>query len=452
MLPSPSSSPAQKLRTLHNFTNLPHKSDNNRPNSSHPWLQLPTPPTHLKRPSSEAHDSPSKRAKLIVDGDDESSEAEEEWVEHARTRFRRRTCNPSRAFRSPVSYHGSTRPVLDSFVSSLKSDLFRCESVEDGFLTPPYACAYSHSAKRGSVPLLAVSTEEGSVHIFNTLKREEWDPEPSRSTLQPHASGIFDVKWSPSDSHLATCSGDRSARISCPNTSQLLHTLNGHSASLKCVSWHPSNDSLLSTGGRDGTVCVWDLRVPENAPINHQSSIQRGNVDLRNPNASCLPFCSPTDPTTSHGSRRARGILSLTAGLGPSSGLLFALGADSRIHTYSASSLTALPISFTDPNMCVNGSFYLSSAVSPCGRWLASGGGKSTFLFERVELKAQLGEVYAVDWAEGMIASCADDRTVRVWRPDVEVYRNCLETPDESKWRWSWATTSSNIDGNETLL
>ena len=91
--------------------------------------------------------------------------------------------------------------------------------------------------------------------------------EPSRSTLQPHASGIFDVKWSPSDSHLATCSGDRSARISCPYTSQLLHTLNGHSASLKCVSWHPSNDSLLSTGGRDGTVCVWDLRVPENAPV-----------------------------------------------------------------------------------------------------------------------------------------------------------------------------------------
>lgn len=32
------------------------------------------------------------------------------------------------------------------------------------------------AAKRGSRPLLAVSTEEGSVHIFNTSKREEWDP------------------------------------------------------------------------------------------------------------------------------------------------------------------------------------------------------------------------------------------------------------------------------------
>lgn len=167
-------------------------------------------------------------------------------------------------------------------------------------------------------------------------------------------------------------------------------------------------------------------------------------------------LCSPTDPTISHGSRRPRGILSLTAGLGPSTGLLFALGADSRIHTYSASSLTALPMSFADPNMHVNGSFYISSAVSPCGRWLATGGGGSTFLFDvaaaarpyaqalpGVELKAQLGEVYAVDWAEGMLASCADDRTVRVWRPNVNVYRNCLESPEEYKWRWNWASTGT---------
>lgn len=42
---------------------------------------------------------------------------------------------------SPVS----TLPILQSFVSSNKSDVFRCHSVLDGsYLAPPYACSYSH--------------------------------------------------------------------------------------------------------------------------------------------------------------------------------------------------------------------------------------------------------------------------------------------------------------------
>lgn len=143
----------------------------------------------------------------------------------------------------------------------------------------------------------------------------------------------------------------------------------------------------------------------------------------------------------------------MTPGQGPTSGLLFALGADSRIHTYNSSSLVALPINFTDPNMHVNGSFYISSALSPCGRWLANGGRESAFLFDvataarpfaqgtrAVELKAQRGEACGVDWAEGMLATCADDMTVRVWRPDVDVYRDCVEDPEAMKWKWSWSS------------
>lgn len=95
-------------------------------------------------------------------------------------------------------------------------------------------------------------------------------------------------------------------------------------------------------------------------------------------------------------------------------------------------------------------SFYVRTAVSPCGRWLASGGaGGSAFLFdigaggselgcmEGVELRGQEGEVGTVDWADGAVATCADDGTVRVWRPDIERFRLCAENPDEAKWDWS---------------
>ncbi|KAJ4492918.1 WD40-repeat-containing domain protein [Lentinula edodes] len=515
MLPSPSSSPLQ-TPTLYNSTNLRRKGneDDNRRKSSHPWLQLPTPPTNTKRPFEE-DSSPSKRARLTAKYESRLNESEETLVERARTRFRRSACPPLSMARndlpsySPILNNISTRPILQSFVSSYKSDFFRCDSVENGLLTPPYACSYSHSAKAGRTSHLAVSTEEGAVHIFDTRKRSEWDPEPSRTTLRPHDNGVYDVKWSASDSRLATCSADRSIRISCIDTSQVLHTLTGHASSVKRAAWHPSNDSLVCSGGRDGMICIWDLRIRQsnaigqspvfNIPDAHESLMPSGRRtkqhtpktitnlilnegmnlvssgssdgvlrywDLRFLSSSTMrstakskrftpSLYTPTDPTTLHGSRRPRGILSLTEGIGPSSGLLFALGADSRIHTYVASSLSSLPISFTDPNIQVNGSFYISSAVSPCGEWLATGGGKSALLFDiaaaakpyaraspGVELKAQTGEVYAVDWADGMLASCADDRTVRIWRPDVDVYRSCLEDPDNYKWKWSWSVDS----------
>lgn len=103
-------------------------------------------------------------------------------------------------------------------------------------------------------------------------------------------------------------------------------------------------------------------------------------------------------------------------------------------------------------------SFYVRLASSPCGRWLASGctaKSGSLFLYDvsnigrlsstippttAVELHGQTGEVGAVDWAINMIASCADDRTVRVWRPDLDVYQDCIAHPEERAWEWSWST------------
>jgi denticleless len=100
----------------------------------------------------------------------------------------------------------------------------------------------------------------------------------------------------------------------------------------------------------------------------------------------------------------------------------------------------------------------VKSSLSPCGKWLATGcssDGKA-FLFDvsnpsrgvdihgmgtGIELQGHTGEVGAIDWASNALATSSDDGTVRVWRPDVEIYRKCVRDPEE-KWNWRWVNGS----------
>ena len=96
--------------------------------------------------------------------------------------------------------------------------------------------------------------------------------ESQRKVLHILDNGVFDVQWSPSDALLATVAADKAARITDLTTGQTLLTLRGHTSTPKCVVWHAENDSLMSTGGRDNAICVWDIRVGE-------ESRRHNNVD-----------------------------------------------------------------------------------------------------------------------------------------------------------------------------
>ena len=207
MLPSPSSSPQGPPHVLDPITNT----------FSIPQPQLlrqtslkffPTPPQE-KKPKRQATLTcvgPNKRIRLTpspvsVNSEVESSSDEEDWepsddeedVFVARPSARpahygarvAQVFNKSTYFSTYAST--STLPVLQSFVSSHKADVFKCLSTQpDRHLTPPYACAYSHGARKGKTPYLAVAHEEGTVHIFNTSKRRDWD-EGALHPLRPCA-------------------------------------------------------------------------------------------------------------------------------------------------------------------------------------------------------------------------------------------------------------------------
>ncbi|KZV69254.1 WD40 repeat-like protein [Peniophora sp. CONT] len=379
----------------------------------------------------------------------------------------------------------SSRSLLASFASSDTTDRYLCPSADsEAFTTVPYACTYSHAAQSGGIQHLAVSTEQGVVYV--------WDTSPDRGAtvqrldLPVHGNGIFDVQWSMDDKRLATASADHTSRVLDVRTGAILAALeSGHVATVKTLTWDPTHDSLLATGGRDGVVCLWDIRTSAEAGpaarIAHaheellapgqrrgkkkgapravtgllfsthapHSLISAGTAngalrlwDLRSCSgtkkrsdreASTPARLSPEDPTA-RGSAlgRGRGLTSLTSGSG---NLLYALGCDSRIHAYEPGTLAPLRAELGHDKLSTN-SFYSPLALSDCGRWAAAGGAGGSVVVFDIENVGRPGksvasegvllrghgeaEVTGVSWAQGALATCADDGTVRVWRDYAE--------------------------------
>lgn len=81
-------------------------------------------------------------------------------------------------------------------------------------------------------------------------------------TFKPHDNAIMDLEFSEDDRLLATGSGDQTCRIIDMLTQETIHTLSGHSSSIKRVTFQPeSKNSIVASCSRDGTVNIWDLRT-----------------------------------------------------------------------------------------------------------------------------------------------------------------------------------------------
>ncbi|RKO99314.1 hypothetical protein CXG81DRAFT_27919 [Caulochytrium protostelioides] len=218
---------------------------------------------------------------------------------------------------------------------------------------------------------------------------------------------------------------------------------------------------LANIGSVDGRVHFWDLRhvgpasgaaalpvatfVPNDihAYLAHPWGALGSSATFADSAATEAAARAASAAAAASPSSRARGFTSLT--LAPDGLRLFASCTDSRIYEIRTDLARVMPIVRTAPDYACR-SFYIKTAVSPGGHVLASGSSDSgIFLWDLARhgagadsgrdafgvltaqsvLRAHDGEVTGVAWSPDgqQLASCADDLSIRTWRPMPAVDR-----------------------------
>ncbi|KAJ3411379.1 Phosphoinositide phosphatase sac1 [Chytridiales sp. JEL 0842] len=349
----------------------------------------------------------------------------------------------------------SKRPLVKRFYSSEKWIFeHRDETQNNG---PYFACAYSNALNDGKY--LAVADEDGYVGIIDATEPNDGESESQgRYEWAAHNNAIFDICWSSDDKFLLTASGDQTARV-----------WDIERQSCKCLKVVDMREwiDILATASRDGAIKIWDVRCTGNVVgddyhhsaidiIANAHSLANSRPGLRakkkdnkhishgvtalqflKHNTNLLASAGAVDGTyrdhdfpvpvekscLPEGSKRAYGLTSLS--LNESGTKLYAACYDDSIHEYSTTHLSHPTQTFSAPTLSTS-SFYITTTLSPCGSFLASGSKDSNIhIFEThapwkppVLLKGHKAEASCVVWCPsdfGQMASVSDDGSVRVW-------------------------------------
>ncbi|KAM0303603.1 hypothetical protein HYE67_003679 [Fusarium culmorum] len=112
---------------------------------------------------------------------------------------------------------------------------------------------------------IIVALDNAKIHVFDT----EGD---SQRTLQGHVMGVWAmVPW---DDTLVSGGCDRDVRVWNLKTGACLHTLRGHTSTVRCLKMADANTAI--SGSRDTTLRIWDIRTGlcKNVLVGHQSSVR----------------------------------------------------------------------------------------------------------------------------------------------------------------------------------
>ncbi|KAG0250831.1 hypothetical protein BG011_008054 [Mortierella polycephala] len=92
-----------------------------------------------------------------------------------------------------------------------------------------------------------------------------WDPKTGRTlaTLHGHKNTILGLQWNKNGNWLATAARDQLVKIYDIRMMRDLQTFRGHKKEVCSVAWHPQHESLLATGGSEGSIMFWTMGQSE---------------------------------------------------------------------------------------------------------------------------------------------------------------------------------------------
>lgn len=112
---------------------------------------------------------------------------------------------------------------------------------------------------------IVVALDNAKIHVFNTRGDHQ-------RTLQGHVMGVWAmIPW---DDILVSGGCDRDVRVWNMATGANVHTLRGHTSTVRCLKISDANTAI--SGSRDTTLRVWDLRsgTCTSVLMGHQASVR----------------------------------------------------------------------------------------------------------------------------------------------------------------------------------
>lgn len=174
----------------------------------------------------------------------------------------------SRSFEGSSSHKAASRPKLRSYKSHFKQRYLVDAAWRTGgrnitrdiTLTGAVVTSLHLTSK-----YIVVALDNAKIHVFDTEGN-------ALRVLQGHVMGVWAmVPW---DDILVSGGCDRDVRVWDLTTGQCLHTLRGHTSTVRCLKMSDANTAI--SGSRDTTLRVWDIRTGHcrNVLVGHQSSVR----------------------------------------------------------------------------------------------------------------------------------------------------------------------------------